>query len=145
MLGQRFAGFFTRFDPRVTELFALDMGAHGVDQALPELFTALFVDRFIADDRELVRPRGHEDQNGIVLVGPVHTEFVKSLGRGDQRIGIQLSALNINANLTGRFRFGVPNRCNDTIVLELSEKFLRAHDVTSYRSSHLRRNSRRHR
>lgn len=61
MFRQSFAGFFDHFDQRVIEFFVLKMRAHGIDQALPELFAALFMDPFVANHGELVRARRHED------------------------------------------------------------------------------------
>ena len=131
MLRQRFAGFLDRFDQRVIELFTLKMRAHRIDQALPELFAALFVNRFVTNDRELVRAWRHEDQNGVSFARSMHAELVESLGRGGERIAVQFPALQIDANLSGRFRFHLLNRMHDPIVLEFAEKFFRAHGVTS--------------
>jgi hypothetical protein len=131
MFRQHFAGFLDRFDQRVIELFVLEMRAHGIDQALPKLFAALFVNRFVANDRELVRARRHENQNGVAFSRSVHTELMESFGRGGERIAVQFPALHINTNLPRCFRFCVSDRSNDTIVLEFTEEFFRPHDVTS--------------
>ena len=131
MLRQRFAGFLDRFDQRVIEPFTLKMRAHRIDQALPELFAALFVNRFVTNDRELVRAWRHEDQNGVSFARSMHAQLVESPGRGGERIAVQFPALQIDANLSGRFRFHLLNRTHDPIVLEFAEKFFRAHGVTS--------------
>ena len=99
MFRQRFARFLDRFDQRAIEFFILKMRAHGIDEALPELFAALFVNRFVANDRELVRARRHENQNGVAFSRSVHTELMESFGRGREWIAIQLPALHINADL----------------------------------------------
>ena len=99
MFRQRFAGFLDRFDQRVIEFFILKMRAHGIDDALPELLAALFVNRLIANDRELVRARRHEDQNGVSFARSMHAELMESLCRGRKRIAVQFTALHINADL----------------------------------------------
>jgi len=99
MFRQRFAGFLDRFDQRVIEFFILEMRAHRIDDALPELFAALFVDGLVANDREFVRARRHEDQNGVSFARSVHAELVESLCRGGEHIAFQFPALHINADL----------------------------------------------
>ena len=99
MFRQRFARFLDSFDQRVIEFLILKMRAHGIDEALPELFAALFVNRFVANHGEFVRTRRHEDQNGVSFAGSVHAELMESFGRGRERIAIQFPALHINADL----------------------------------------------
>jgi hypothetical protein len=74
----------------------------------------------------------------------LHTEPVKLLLRGDKRITVQLPPLDQNANFTGRFRFGFPNRLNNPVVLEFAEEFSRSHLITSSIQRRLRQNCRRH-
>ena len=143
MLCQRFAGFLDRFDQRVIEFFILKMRAHRVDQASPELFAALFVDRFVAKHGELVRARRHEDKHGVAFLRSVHAELMEPFGRGGKRIAIQFPTLDINTNLAGCFRFRVLNRAHNAVVLEFTEKFLRAHGVTSSSLRRLPQNFRR--
>ena len=88
MFRQRFAGFFDRFDQRVIELVILKMRAHRIDQALPELFAALFVDGLVANHGELVRAWRHEDKHGVAFLRSVHAELMESFGRGRKRITI---------------------------------------------------------
>ena len=42
------------------------------------------------------------------MIGFVHSKLVESLLRGLQRIAFQFSALNVDANLSRRFRFCLP-------------------------------------
>ena len=79
MGGQRFAGFLDRLDQGVAELLVSKMVAHSIDQPLPELFPALFVNRLVADDSEFVRARRDENKNGISRSGFVHAQPVKFL------------------------------------------------------------------
>ena len=103
MRSERFARFLDRFHQRVTEFFVPEMFAHSVDEPLPKLFTAFFVDRLVADDSKLVRAGRHENEKRIALRCFVHSEPMKFVLRCDQRVDIQLSALNKNADLAGRF------------------------------------------
>ena|SRR5215510_8820271 len=103
MLGQHLADLAHRFCERLAEFFTLKMNAHSIDNALPELFAALFVDRRVADNGELVCPWRHENKDGVALAGLVHSQTLKFLLRNRHRIGLEFAALNINANLTGGF------------------------------------------
>ena len=103
MRSKRFAGFFDCLYDCMAELFVSEMFPHCVDQSLPKLFAALFVDRLIADDRKLVRARRHENEDGVAFRRFVHAEPMKFLLRGDEWIDIYFAALNVNANLTGCF------------------------------------------
>jgi hypothetical protein len=111
------------------------MVAHLSDQPLPQFLAAFLVNRFVADDRKLVRARRDEDENGVSFRRFLHPEPVKSFLRRRQRIDLQLAALNENADLSGCFRFRVANCFHNPIVFELAEKFLGSHRVTSFRSN----------
>ena len=84
----------------MAKLLVLKMCAHSTYNVLPELLAAPFVNRFVANDGKLVRPRSYEDKHRIAFAGLVHSETLKFLLCNDQWIGAQLAALNINANLT---------------------------------------------
>jgi hypothetical protein len=103
MRGQHFADFVNRFCERVTEFFILKMEAHPVDNMLPELFAAFFVNRFVANNSEFVGSRRYENQHRIALAGLMHSKAVKLLLCNDQRIGVDFAALDIDANFAGRF------------------------------------------
>src|SRR2546428_8913445 len=106
MGGQRFARFLDRFDDGAAEFFVSKMGAHGVDKPLPKLLAAFFVNGFIANDSELARSRCHKNENRVALGRFVDAEPVKFFLGRDQRIDIQLSTLNINADLARSFCLG---------------------------------------
>ena len=131
MRGKHFAGFPDRFDECAAEFFILEMPAHSINKVLPELFPALFVDSFITHHSELMRAGRNENEHSIALARFVHAKALKFFLRGNQWIGAQLAALNINPDLTGRFRFHFPNRPNNSIVFEPTEKFFRSHLATS--------------
>jgi len=101
MRGERFAGFFDRFDQSVAEFLISEMFAHAVRQSLPQSFATFFVNGCVADDGELAGARRDENEDSVALGRFMHSEPVKFLLRGDQRIDIYLAALNKNANLAG--------------------------------------------
>jgi len=142
MRGECFAGFFNRFDECTAEFFILEMRAHGIDKSLPELRAAFFVNGLVAYHGKLMRSGRDENEHGIALARLVHVEPMKFLLRSNQWIGTQLAALNINPDLTGRFRFRFPNRPNNSIVFKLTEKFFRSHLATSSNLPRLHQNCR---
>jgi hypothetical protein len=75
----------------------------------------------------------------------VHTKPMKLRLRRNQRITLQLTALDENPNFTRGFRFGFSNRLNDPVVFEFAEEFSRSHLITSSIPRRLRQNSRRRR
>ena len=110
------------------------MRAHSVDEALPKSFAEFLVNGLVADHGKLAGAWRHKNQHGISFGRLVHPKPVKLLLRRNQRIAVQLPALNINADLAGSFCFSVLDRAHDPIVLELAQKFFRSHFVTSFRS-----------
>ena len=103
MTDERFAGLVDCIDKRVTEFLVLEMCAHLVHQTSPECFAAMPVDCFVSNHSELVRAWGHPNQDVASLSVFVHTQSVEpSLGR-DQRVALNLSALNKNTDFAGRF------------------------------------------
>lgn len=103
MCGEGFASFLDRFDERVAEFLILEMRAHRFHKSLPELPAAFFVDPLVAYHRKLMRMGSNENEHRVALVGSVHAQSVKFLLRGNKRIGLQFSTLNVNANLARRF------------------------------------------
>jgi len=103
MRGQQFADFLDTFDDGAAKLLVLKMCPHSTYNVLPELLAAFFVNRFIANNSELVCSWRYENQHRIALAGLVHSETLKLFLRNDQRIGAQFAALNINANFAGSF------------------------------------------
>ena len=142
MRGECFASFFNRFDECTAEFFILEMPVHDIEKSLPELRAAFFVNSLVADHGKLMRSGRDENEHGIALARLVHVEPMKFLLRSNQWIGTQLAALNINPDLTGRFRFRFPNRPNNSIVSELTEKFFRSHLATSSNLPRLHQNCR---
>ncbi len=131
MRGECFAGFFNCFDECTAEFFILEMRAHGIDKSLPELPAAFFMNGLVAYHGKLMRSGRNENEHGIALARFVHAESMKFFLGSNQWICTQLAALDINPDLTGGFRFRFPNRPNDSIVFEPTEKFLRSHMATS--------------
>ena len=98
MRGQHLANFANRFCQGMAEFFILKMSAHSIHNMLPELFAAFFVNRFIADNGEFVRSRRYENQHGIAFPSFVHSQSLKLFLPNDQRIGVEFTALDIDAN-----------------------------------------------
>ena len=103
MSGESFGGFLDCFDEGVAEFFVSKMLAHSIDQSLPKLIAAIFMNGFVADDGKLMRSRRNEDKNGVALGRLMHAKPVKFLLRRDEWITGELSTLNVNVNFTGRF------------------------------------------
>lgn len=127
MRGQHFADFVDRLDQRVTELLILKMASHVFCDLLPEYIAAFLVDRFVANNGELVCARRHENQHRVTLARFVHMEPMKLPLCRNKRIAFQFATLDQDANLPGRFRFSLADRLNDAIVFELGEEFSRPH------------------
>src|SRR5262249_30048412 len=127
VLAQGVADVANGIHQRVGELLVSEMVAHFLDEALPQLIAAFLMDRFVADDGELVGARRHPDQNVVVVRVFVEPETMKSFLRGDERIAFYLAALNKTADLARRFRFCIADRLHNRVVLEFAEKFFRAH------------------
>jgi hypothetical protein len=125
--GKRVARFRNRVNNRVTEALISKMRAHAFDKLLPELLATFFMDGFVADNGKLMRARRNENEDGIALWSLVHPKAMKSFLRDHQGIVLQLSALNVNADLTRCFCFCIANRLHDSIMVKLAEKFFRAH------------------
>src|SRR6266536_5018901 len=126
MRGHYAADFLNRFDQRIAKVLVLKMRPHSGHNSLPELVTALLVNRLIANYGELVRAWRYENQDRIALTRLVHAQLAKFFLRGNQRIA-QVAALNKNANLAGGLGFRLANRLNNPIVLEFSKELSRPH------------------
>src|ERR1700738_4293421 len=127
MGSESFAGFFDGFDKGVAELFVFEMRAHRLDQALPKLLAAFFVNGFVADHSKLVDTGRHENEHCVLFYGLVHSEPMKFLLRRNQRIDGQFAALNKDSDLPGRFRLGIFGGIYNGIVLELAQEFFGSH------------------
>jgi hypothetical protein len=103
MKRQRFARFVNGFDQGVAVLLVSKMFAHALYDSLPQFLAALFVDRLVSDDRELLRAGRHPNENIVLLPVLVHSETAKSFLRRNDRVVRNFAALNKNANLAGSF------------------------------------------
>ena len=143
--GQYAPDFLDRFYQRITELLILKMRPHSFHDALPQFIAASFVNGLVANDGELMNTRRDENEHRITFARLVHTEPLKFPLCGLERVTLQFSPLNQNANLTRRFRFGFSNRLNDPVVLEFTKEFSRSHLITSSIPRRRRQNCRHHR
>jgi len=62
-----FADFVNRFDQRVVEFLVLKMLPHSIDNALPELLAAFFMNGLVAYHGKLMRSGRDEYEHGIAL------------------------------------------------------------------------------
>ena len=122
---QQLARAVDRLEQCFAELLLFEMRFHGRDQSLPELIAAFLMHAFVADNRELLRARSHENQDGVAMGGLLHSELEEFLLRHWQRIAGDFAALDVNANLARAFRFRRRNRRSDAFVIESAEKFFR--------------------
>src|SRR4029450_11100116 len=98
-----FADFLNTFDEGTTKVLLLEMLAHSIDNSLPEFLPTFLVNRFIAGHGEFMRPGRNENEHGIALACFIHPQSTKFFLRRDQRVCLQLAALDVNANLAGSF------------------------------------------
>jgi hypothetical protein len=120
MLRQSRANIPDRVHQRVGESLILKVLTHSFDDSLPQLLAASLMNGLVTNHRELVRAGRNKDQNRRPMPGFVHTELVKPLLCGHQRIAPEFSTLNIDPEIRRRFLFRLPNRGNDAIVLKLA-------------------------
>lgn len=131
MRGQRFPDIANRVHERIRESFVTKMFAHTVDNLPPINVAASFVDRLIAHDCKFARAGRDKNEDTVAFACLVHSKPLEfRLGR-NQRIAIQLSTLDIDADLRGCFRFSLANRLHNSIVLELAQKLSCSHVPTS--------------
>ncbi len=133
-----------RLDECVGKLLALEMATHRLHESFPKFGPTFLMHSLIAHDRKLLRARRDEDENAIALAGPRHTELLELLAPRAYRVG-HFAALNENADLARSRRFRRGDRPNDAVVLQLSDKFFRAHTPTNWTRRRRRPTSRRHR
>src|ERR1700757_173424 len=106
MPGQNVADFLDRFYQRITELLILKMRPHSLHYTLPEFIAAFFMNRAVPNDGKFMKTRRDQNEHRIALALFVHTKPMKLRLRRNQRITLQLTALDENPNFTRGFRFG---------------------------------------
>jgi len=94
MIGEYAADFPDRFYQRITELLILKMGPHSFHNALPEFIAAFLMNRVVANNRKFMNTRRDKNEHCIALARLVHTEPMKLLLRRNQRITVQVPALD---------------------------------------------------
>ena len=103
-----------------------------VDNLPPINVAASFVDRLIAHDCKFARSGRDKNEDAVAFACLVHSKLLEFLLGRNQRIAIQLSTLDIDADLRGRFRFSLADRVHDSIVLELAQELSCSHMPTSW-------------
>ncbi len=101
MSAEQSANLLNAFEDSVTEFLVLKMGAHRIYNPLPEFLAAFLVNRFIADHGEFMCPGCNENEHRIALPCFMHPQSMKFSLRRDQRVCVQLAALDVNANFAG--------------------------------------------
>jgi len=118
MFRQQVTGFLNAVDDARSELSFAEMTAHGVRQLPPEFIPALRMNTFIADDGKLVRARGHENQHAVPFRGLVHAQAQEFRLRGGDGI-VNVFVTDEDANLAGGLVFGVTNRRDNVVVVQM--------------------------
>jgi hypothetical protein len=103
MSAEQSANLLNAFDDSVTEFLVLQMGAHRIYNALPEFLAAFLVNSFVTDDGKFMRPGRNENEHRVALACFMHSQSMKFSLRRDQRVCVQLAALDVNANFAGSF------------------------------------------
>ena len=143
MARQELARFLDRFHEGIREILVSEMGPHFLDELLPESIAAFLVNAFIPNHSKLSRARGHKNQDRVSLVSRLHSQLLEPPSRIIEGVAVQFAPLHVDPNLAGGLRFGLFDRSDDAIMIELLEEILGSHCSTSSRSSLRRRNFRR--
>lgn len=127
MLCQQSPRCLHRFEQRFRKIFPQKMLAHPGDEFLPEFLAALLMDPLVTHDRELLHPRRDEDQDRIALGRLLHPELNEFFLGPFERIFLECSSLEKNADLSGSGCFRLLDGRHDSIVLELANEIMGAH------------------
>ena len=118
MFREQFAGFLYAVDNAGGEFRFAKITAHGVRQFPPEDIPALGMNRFIPDHGKLVGSGSNEDQYTIPFRGLVHAQAQKFRLRGGHGVG-HVPGTDADPDFTGRLVLGIPNGCDDGVVLQV--------------------------
>ena len=127
MRSQQLANFIDRSCQCAAEFLVLKMDTHFINSVLPELIATFLVDRHIPHNGEFLRSWRNKNQNRVARPRLVHSQPLKFLPRNIQWAVIESSTLNEDAYLAGSFRFRIPDRLHDLVMIQFAEKFLRSH------------------
>src|SRR5579862_1537090 len=128
MFRQQVAGLLHTVNDARREFGFAKITGHGVGQLPPELVPALRVNALVADDGKLVRTRRHKNQHTVPFRRLVHAQPQEfRLSSGDRIINVFVADNNLD--LTGGLVFGVMNRCDDAVVLQVLGKGARVHKL----------------
>ena len=70
------------------------MRPHFFHDELPEFIAAFFMNRVVPNDRKFMNARRDKNEHRIALARLVHTESMKAFLRCNERIAVQLPALD---------------------------------------------------
>src|ERR1039457_6217990 len=128
MLRQQVAGLLHAVNDARREFGFAKVAGHGVRQLPPEFIPALRMNAFIADDGKLVRARGHENQYTVPFGRLVHAQAQEFRLRGGDGV-VNVFGADADADLAGGLVFGITNRRDNFIVVQMSGKGSRVHKL----------------
>src|ERR1035437_8307892 len=128
MLRQQFAGLLHAMDDARREFGFAEVTGHGVRQLPPEFIPALRMNAFIADDGKLVRAGGHKNQHAVPFRRLVHAQTQEfRLCGGDGVVNVFVA--DADADLAGGLVFGITNRRDNFVVVQMLGKGSRVHKL----------------
>ena len=128
MFRQQVAGLLHTMNDARCEFGFAKVTAHGVRQLSPEFVPALRVNTFIANDGKLVRTRCHKNQHAVPFRGLIQAQPQEFRLRGGDRV-VNVFMADGDPDLAGGLMFSVPNRRDNTVVLQMFGKSPRVHKL----------------
>ena len=130
MFRQQFTGFLHPVDDTGRKFGFAEISGHRGGELPPKLIAALGVDGFVADDGKFVRTRGYENQHIVPVRRLVQTQPQKFPLRGSHRI-VHVSGADHDPDFAGGLMFGIPNRRDHAVVVQVFGKGFRVHITSS--------------
>jgi len=128
MFCQQVAGSFHAMDDARREFRFAKVTAHGIRQFPPEFIPALCMNGFVTNDGKLVRAWSHENQHAIPFGGLVHAQAQEFRLRGGYGV-VNMFGADADADLAGGLVFGIANRRDNGVVLQMFGKGFWVHNL----------------
>ena len=141
MYGQNFSQFIDAVNDCAVKILFFEMFPHRFNQSLPELFAAFFVHTDVSDHGVFASAGRDKNQRCVSIARLVHSQLQKFLLRARQRLIIEFTSLNEDADLSGGATFRFLDCLRDSLVIEPAKKMMRPH-FTSSNLRHRRQNLR---
>src|ERR1051325_5088414 len=126
MFREKFTGDLNGMHNPLGELSLSKKVAQLRGDAFPKQITAFGVNRRVANDRENLRRRSHEDQNRVAVFCLVHLQLLEADGCRCQRI-FDATMADEYPNLAGGMLFGMRDCRYDFVVIQSIEEVLCFH------------------